>query len=273
MRSEKDKKMQIIAFLSDWGNKSYYVGVAKAVIKGIHPSADVIDLTHDIEPWNVREAMYVLSRSFRDFPPNTVFLAVVDYGVGTQRRAIALSTKDGYSFVGPDNGIFTLVTEQLKIKEMVELSNPAYYYSNPPSRTFHGRDIFAPVAAHISNGVPLMELGRTVSKLITIPIKPAGIIKNTLQGEIAYFDRFGNIETNIPGLYLERLALANEGQVTVTIGNIDFPAHLYDAYGEVQPGEMIVHTDSSGFLEIAVNQGNAKQVTGAKAGERVVLKA
>jgi len=232
-----------------------------------------MDLTHEIESFNVREAMYILDRSYRDFPLKTVFLAVVDQGVGTERRAIALDTREGYSFVGPDNGIFTLVAEELECEALVELSNPAYYYTNPPSRTFHGRDIFAPAAAYLSKGVPFGELGRKVSRPITIPIKPAILEENTLHGEIAYFDRFGNIETNIPGEFLTRISSLRGGLITVTIVNTDFPAHLHEAYGEVPPGELIVHTDSSGYLEIAVNQGNARQVTGAKAGEAVILKA
>jgi len=139
----------LIAFMTDWGFSNYYVGVAKAVIKSINPNVEIIDLIHGIEPFNVRMAMHVLHRAVPDFPRDTVFLVVVDQGVGTARKAIAFRDKEGRHFVGPDNGVFTLVIEDYGIDEIRELTNRDYFYRRKPSHTFHGRDIFAPVAAHI----------------------------------------------------------------------------------------------------------------------------
>lgn len=261
--------MKLVVLLTDWGTKSYYQGVVKGVIKHIAPEVEIIDLTHEVEPFNVREAMHVLHRAYRDFPKGAVFCCVVDYGVGTTRKAIAFETESEYFFVGPDNGLFTLVAEEEAIRQIVELKNSKYFYRQVPSSTFHGRDIFAPVSAHIARGVNLVELGERIDTLALLPYERARKEENAVFGEVAYFDRFGNVETNIPGIFLEGLKLYSE--VTIYIERKKFKAMYCKTYGDVPQKTLLIHTDSSGFLEIAVNQGNAKEQLSLQGGEKICI--
>lgn len=250
----------MIVFLTDWGN-SHYVGICKGVIRQISDS-EIIDLTHEIASFNVREAMYILSRSFYHFPKNTVFLAVVDYGVGGSRKAIAAKTKN-YYFVGPDNGLFTLVFEEEPPLEIRELNNKKFHYLD--SNTFHGRDIFAPAAAHITNG-NFNKLGDLLPNYATIPyIKPKKDSKSIF-GEVAYIDKFGNIETNIPFEWLKDLdfiKIKNKRKL------IEIP--IVNFYSETETGQLLAHNDSTGFLEIAINQGNASKKLNLNSGDPLEL--
>lgn len=263
--------MSCIVFLTDWGTKSYYVGVAKGVIRQINPEVEIIDLTHEVEPYSVREAMHILFRAYRDFPPGSIFLGVVDSGVGTERKALAFRTKSGYGFVGPDNGLFTLIAEAEVIQDLVELTNPRYFYKPEPSRTFHGRDIFAPVCAHLSRGVALRDLGKPLATMTRFPYHRAKLVAGALQGEIAFCDRFGNLETNIPGELAEEAGLPGSEVLLELPGAIHRLRYTL-TYGEVEPGTGIVHPDSSGFLEIAVTQGNAALSLGARPGMPITLR-
>ncbi|WP_438315942.1 SAM hydrolase/SAM-dependent halogenase family protein [Candidatus Caldatribacterium sp. SIUC1] len=261
--------MKLVVLLTDWGTKSYYQGVVKGVIKKVAPEVEVIDLTHEVEPFNVREAMHVLVRAYQDFPPGTVFMAVVDYGVGTERKAIAFETESGYFFVGPDNGLFTLVAEEDKILRIVELENPEYFYKPIPSSSFHGRDIFAPVSAYLAKGVDLSAFGRRLEGLVLLPYEKARKENGEIIGEVAFFDRFGNVETNIPGILLKDLKFFST--VTIKKDGGEFVATYCRTYGDVAEGELLIHTDSSGFLEIAVNQGNAREKLKLQGGERIAV--
>ncbi|AKI96996.1 SAM hydrolase/SAM-dependent halogenase family protein [Kosmotoga pacifica] len=260
----------MIAFLSDWGYESYYVGVAKAVMKSITPSVDILDITHGIEPFNIRMGAYILQRASQNFPPDTIFLAVVDPGVGTSRKAIAIRTKSGRIFVGPDNGIFTFVCEEYGVSEVRELDNRKFHYGN--SASFHGRDIFAAVAAHLANGVPFSKIGSLlmsyeVLKFWKACIDETGVIK----GEVAFTDSFGNIETNIPGSLVKGLFDFDE-KVIISVERKKFEGYFGRTYFDVKRGAILVHEDSSGYLEIAVNEGDASRVLGLRGGEPIVLK-
>ncbi len=259
----------MIAFMSDWGYKNYYVGVAKSVIKQINPQVEIIDLVHGVEPFNVRMGAYMLKRSINDFPKGTIFLVVIDQGVGTSRKAIAFESQDGYFFVGPDNGVFTFAIEDHGVKEMVELLNKEYFYGN--SYTFHGRDIFAPVSAHISKGVPLKNLGPHFLSYATLHYRKFRIKNGKAYGEIAYYDGFGNLETNIPSIALREIGKEIDDIVKIRIGRKVYEAPYVRAFGEVKVGDLLVHEDSSTYLEIAVNQGSAKEVLKAPQGEEIVI--
>ena len=251
--------MHFIAFLTDWGMTSYYVGIAKSVMKQINPGVEIIDITHDIEPFNIREAMYILQRTFPDFPPGTIFCSVVDYGVGTERFPIAVELANGSFLVGPDNGTFTLLIEQYPTKKTVILQNPSYFFRLNPSSTFHGRDIFAPVSARLSMGVPLEHFGPVVNDLHKLTVNRPNLHNHTITGEVAFCDRFGNIETNIPGIMLNNFELQPGDPLNIVINGRSFDAVFFEAYGLSKKGQILVHTDSSGFVEIAVNQGNARE--------------
>lgn len=250
----------MIVFMTDWGN-SHYVGICKGVIKGISDT-EIVDLTHSITPYNVREAMHILDRSIDWFPEKTVFLTVVDYGVGTARRAIAIETEK-FHFVGPDNGVFTLVLERYQPKNIIDLTNKKYHVGT--SKTFHGRDIFAPAAAYIANGV-FNELGTRLPNYATLPYRKASIIQNTVYGEIAYFDRFGNIETNIPFSWIE-----NKESVKLKMGNKTIQIPVVETYADVNEGELLIHEDSTGYLEIALNKGTAREKLKVSEGSEVEI--
>ncbi len=259
----------MIAFMSDWGCKNYYVGVAKSVIKQINPQVEIIDLVHGVEPFNVRMGAYMLKRSINDFPKETVFLVVIDQGVGTARKAIAFESQDGYFFVGPDNGVFTFAIEEHGVKEMVELSNKEYFYGE--SHTFHGRDIFAPVAAHISKGIELKSFGPHLMSYATLHYRKFRIRDGKAYGEIAYYDGFGNLETNIPADAIKKLGKDVDDMLKVKIGRKTYDIPFTRAFGEVKVGDLLIHEDSSSCLEIAVNQGSAKDLIKAPQGEEIVI--
>jgi S-adenosylmethionine hydrolase len=257
--------------MSDWGCKNYYVGVAKSVIKQINPDVEIIDLVHGVEPFNVRMGAYMLQRSINDFPKGTVFLVVIDQGVGTARKAIAFESKDGYFFVGPDNGVFTFAIEEHGIREMVELANSEYFYKKNPSSTFHGRDIFAPVAAYISKGIPLQNFGPHFLSYAMLHYKKFKVKDGKIFGEIAYYDGFGNLETNIPASAMGEIGKEIDDIVHVRIGKKKFEIPFVKAFGEVKLGELLIHEDSSTYLEIAANQGSAKDIIRADEGEEIVI--
>ncbi|MGQ9746363.1 MAG: SAM hydrolase/SAM-dependent halogenase family protein [Candidatus Caldatribacteriaceae bacterium] len=263
--------MAYIVLLTDWGQKSYYAGVIKGVILKINPQAQIIDLTHEIEPYNVREAMYILDRAYREFPHGSIFLSVVDYGVGTERKAIAFQTESGYFFVGPDNGIFTLVQERENISSIVELNRPQYFYVPQPSFTFHGRDIFAPASAHLSQGIPLEVIGTPLGKISSLSYHRAQICGNTIEGEIAFFDRFGNIQTNIPASLAEKAGFRGQ-EVWLCFSRHRYRLRYTETYGREKRGTLLIHPDSSNFLEIAVNQGCARDILAVQPGMKIRLR-
>ncbi|HOK87958.1 MAG TPA: SAM-dependent chlorinase/fluorinase [Fervidobacterium sp.] len=238
----------MIAFMTDWGN-SHYVGICKGVIRNISDT-EIIDLIHNITPYNVREAMHILDRSIDWFPEKTVFLVVVDHGVGTARKAIAVETEK-YYFVAPDNGVLTLALEKYQPKRIVDLTNKKYHTG--ASKTFHGRDIFAPAAAYITKGI-FEELGSRLPNYGTLPHRKAIINQNTIYGEVAYFDKFGNLETNIPFSWVE-----NKDNVKLKQGNKAIEVPVVEAYADVNEGELLLHEDSTGYIEIAINKGTARE--------------
>ncbi len=252
----------VIAFLSDWGYESYYVGVAKAVIKSINPDVEIIDLTHNIKEYNIRQAAHILQRVCKDFPSQTVFLVVVDPSVGTSRKPICMKTKNDMFFVGPDNGVFSFIGNDLGVKEVRVLENEEFFYGTSP--TFHGRDIFAPVAAHLSSGVKIKKMGSLLMNYEILRYRKPQKIKDIIRGEIAYYDHFGNLETNIPGTFVEEFL---DYDALLKIGQNQYETTFCRTYFDVRPGQLLIHTDSSGFVEIAINEGNAQKMIGAKEGE------
>ncbi len=257
----------MIAFLTDWSYKSYYVGVAKAVMKRINPSVEIIDITHEITPYDVRMAAHILLRSSFDFPEGTIFVAVVDYGVGTSRKAICVRTKNDHFYVGPDNGIFTFVAEHYNVKQVRELDNKKLHYGS--SSTFHGRDIFAAVAAHLSKGCPFEQVGTVLPNFLVLPHKTAEILNGAIVGEVVFMDSFGNVETNIPSHLIQQLGWEVDDTLIL---NEKVNLVYARTYGDVAKGSLLAHIDSSGFLEIAANQRSASDLLGLKQGQQILLR-
>jgi hypothetical protein len=273
----------IVALLTDFGLQDNYVGVMKAVMSRIMPAVRFIDITHQIQPQNVRQAALALLNSYRYFAPNTVFLVVVDPGVGGSRKCIAAEA-GGYRFVAPDNGVLSFVLEELGSASIIELQNPAYRLSDV-SNTFHGRDVFAPAAAHLAAGVPLEELGPRVERIAQQMKPQLRIDGGQVSGQVTHIDRFGNVITSIgqlswseQGLLLQprfnrglAVTMIPAAQVRVTVKDTTLSG-IRRSYSEVSKGQLLALVDSSGFLEIACNQGSAAALLGVNGGESVVVK-
>lgn len=255
----------VITLTTDFGLQDHYVGVLKAVLLGISPESRLIDISHEIPPQDIMAAAWVVRNSAMMFPAGTVHLVVVDPGVGTDRKGVALKIEDQY-FVGPDNGIFSLIGEEFDY-ELVELTNKKYWRENI-SNTFHGRDIFAPVAAHIANGVSMDKLGKPLDSLVTyrwaVPISD----KDGIQGWIVHIDRFGNLISNISeDLIFES---GKPSQLKVYVGNTILKG-LVSTFGAVTDGEPAAYIGSSGMLEIGINKGNAREMLGVVKGAQVSI--
>src|SRR6266699_6658154 len=188
----------IIALMTDFGLADGDVGVMKGVIAGICPDVHIIDITHDVDPQNIASGAWILASAYRFFPKNTVFVCVVDPGVGSSRRAIAVHAGDWF-FVGPDNGLFRYILQEQPVHAVHLLSNPAYHLSYVSS-TFHGRDIFAPVGAHLAQGISISEMGTMLdpSTLQRINIEPPARHGKNIDARIIHIDNFGNLITNVP---------------------------------------------------------------------------
>ncbi len=226
----------------------------KGVILGINPRARLVDLTHEIPPGDIRAGAFALRASSRFFPKGSVHVAVVDPGVGSSRKAIAVKTAD-YWFIGPDNGVLSWALAREKVLAVHELSNEAYFL-RPVSRTFHGRDIFAPAAAHISRGVSVRKLGPVLDDFVRLPWPEPGRAGDELTGEVVYVDRFGNAITNLEIAHLE--ALGGPTGLIVARGSKLF-CSAADSYSAVPAGSAVAVIGSSGLLEIAVFGGNASR--------------
>lgn len=256
---------KIISLTTDFGQLNGFVGVMKGVIWGIAPSSQIADITHEIPPQNIRLGAYALWRIVPFFPPGSVHIAVIDPGVGTQRRPIGLSIGDQY-FIVPDNGLITPILEDGESLgqpiEIIHLNNPDYWLPEV-SNTFHGRDIFAPTGAHLAHGAPLKAMGDPIKDPIKLefsrPIKtPQG-----WEAHITIIDVFGNLTTDLPVK-----AITNAKDVTVRLKD-NVIEGLVTSYGHRQAGELIALVDSENYLEISVVNGNAAQQTGAQIGDIV----
>ncbi len=261
-----DGKRSLMTLTTDFGMQDGNVAAMKGVVLGLNPDATIIDLSHDIPAQDIADAAYVLRRAYAYFPPGTIHVVVVDPGVGTDRRAIAVHS-DSALFVAPDNGVLTYVLQDLELAgqqlRIVHLTN-ADYWLTEVSDVFHGRDIFAPVAAHLSLGVPIDRLGPPITDPVTLPPPRFRCEPGHIAGQIVHVDRFGNLLTNIPGS-----ALTNLGRPIATrIGTVEIVA-LSKTFGHGRPGEPIAYVDSSGHLAIAVVNGSAQAELQCSVGQPV----
>jgi S-adenosylmethionine hydrolase len=254
--------MSIITLTTDFGTSDSYVGTMKGIILSIAPAVTLVDITHEIAPQDIRQAAYVLHAAAPYFPPGTIHLAVVDPGVGSQRHALVVRTSRGF-LVGPDNGLFTLFLAEEPDAGCYSITNPAFMLPHV-SATFHGRDVFAPAAAHLARRLGLQsgqwgleEFGSRVSDVVTFAIpKPAQQPDGSWLGHVLYADHFGNLVTSFMGDVLARIGRAEiwAGQRRV--------AGIKRTYAEAMPGDLIALVGSSGHLEISVVNGNAAQSLG-----------
>lgn len=252
----------LVTLLTDFGLSDVYVGVMKGTIAQINSQIQTIDLTHQIPPQDIAAARFHLINAYPYFPDGTVHVAVIDPGVGSQRRSIAVQLKSGY-VVAPDNGLISGILNEAIAA--VELNNPKYWRSQSPSATFHGRDIFAPVGAHLANGVPLKELGTEIDlvSIVRLPIDEVIETEFGLEGVIQAIDHFGNLITNIPGERVQNRSWA------VQIDDRRYPSQT--TYAEANRGETIGLIGSHGWIEIATCQGNAQTSLNLIIGSRVTV--
>lgn len=256
--------MGIITLTTDFGTNDWFVGTMKGVILRISPTAQIVDITHNIPFADIRAAAFSLLSSYHYFPAGTVNVVVVDPGVGSIRRPVAVKTQN-YFFVAPDNGVLSYALEREKIIEIREIANPEYHLK-PLGNTFHGRDIFAPVSAHLSNGIAVEKLGPKLNDIVRLaPIEHHKKGK-TIEGSIVYIDRFGNAITSIPfgdpDEFLEKKIYIRGKQI----------APVLRCYADVKKGEPVAVPGSTGFMEIAVREASAHRKFKLKVGMKVIIK-
>lgn len=264
----------VVALLTDFGSQDHYVGSLKGAILSVCREATIVDLAHEVPVHDVAAGAFALAASWRDFPEGTIFLAVVDPGVGTARRALALQA-EGRSFVGPDNGILSLAAEDAEGDVVFRQITNAGMMRPEVSATFHARDVFGPVAGHLATGVPMAEVGPVVDDPVRLAPVP---VQHGSAGEwgasVLHVDRFGNLITNLQRRDVEAILATVEhdrnGVVAVVAGHV---LPLAVTYADVAEGEVCALMGSSGRLEIAVNRGSAAAALGAAAGTPVRLRA
>lgn len=259
---------RLITLFTDFGVQDAYVAQMKGVILSINAALTVIDLNHEVAAFNVRQAAYLLEASSRYLPAGSIVVAVVDPGVGTARRPVLWATQSDRWFVGPDNGVFTHVLTAHGLREAYELTESAYFRPRISS-TFHGRDVFAPVAAHLASEVPAADFGPPVEDLITFPVSFPRAAGQAATGEIVHIDRFGNVVTNVTPDLLPGLKLGRD--ISFTIGERRWTVPFCATYGNQPPGKLVALVSSNDTLEIALTQGDASAQIKAPVGTRVTF--
>ncbi len=251
-----------IALLTDFGTRDYFVGALKGTIFSINPSAKIVDITHEISGQDVKAASFTLCACFANFPKKTIFVAVVDPGVGSDRKAILVETAD-YYFVAPDNGLLSFVFDEAKNFKIYQLTAEKFF-AEKVSRTFHGRDIFAPAAAHLSNGVEPKEFGAEISDFIHLPNStPQKISEWELEAEIIHIDFFGNLVTSLkPADLPAEFTLVINGQTINKRQNY---------FAEAEKSELFTILGSAGFLEIVAFRDSVKDILRVEVGAKVRL--
>jgi len=259
--------MSIITLTTDFGVRDHLVGSMKGVILGINPQVTIVDISHEIAPHDVREAAYVIRAAYRDFPKGTIHVVVVDPGVGSARRPLLVTGQSG-AFLAPDNGVLSAVWREDGPTRTIHLAETRYFRPSQGS-TFHGRDIFAPVAAWLSTGIPPERFGTEVQATVVLPAVTPLVKGQTIHGQVEYVDRFGNLITNITDVHLAALAPAASRrrlQVQVKAHTIDGLAEYYGQVVQGQAGALINH---AGALELFVYQGNAQDALQVERGDTV----
>jgi hypothetical protein len=255
----------ILTLTTDFGTSDHYAGAMKGVILGICPQAQIVDISHEVTPYEIGEGAYTLAQVYRCFPKKTIHVVVVDPGVGSARRPILMEAGGQY-FVAPDNGVLSLIYGQEKHR--VRLISNDRYFRQPVSRTFHGRDIFAPVAARLGAGTPPARFGKIIQDYLRPEFeRPRPLGKSSWAGRILKIDRFGNCITNF---HAREFGDLDAKSFTLAIGMSEI-VRMAHTYAEAKLGELFVIAGSSGYLEVSVNQGSAARQLGCQTGSMAEL--
>ena len=261
--------MNVVTFLTDFGLQDDFVGTCHGVMARIAPDVRVIDVTHGIEPQAVLQGAIVL-RNTVPYLPVGVHLAVVDPGVGGSRRAVAVRTRDGRAFVGPDNGLLLLAADAAGVVAAHELVDPRFRLPDV-SRTFHARDIFAPAAAHLASGVDISELGPAVepADLVRIDVPEPVVGRSQISTTVLVIDRFGNIATNAKREHVAALGVVAGDRIEIRLTLDRYYAVVADTFADAGPGELLLYEDSYGSMTLAISRGDAAGLTGVAAGSEI----
>jgi S-adenosylmethionine hydrolase len=260
-------KNPVIALLTDFGEKDFFVGSLKGVIATINPSAPMVDITHNVPSFDILAGSFILYAAYSYFPSGTIFLAVVDPGVGTERKILLVETGD-YFFIAPDNGVLSLALETEKVETLIYMKNTKYFLP-VTSSTFEGRDKMAPAAAWLSKGIAPSEFGPAVSDYVKLDVEKPYNEKEVVLGQVLYVDKFGNLITNIPAKNVHRLAgETKEKRVVCQVGDKEI-ARFEPSYSLVKKDEVFILPGSLGLVEIAVREASAQDRLAARPGDSV----
>jgi S-adenosylmethionine hydrolase len=264
---DKEMKPPVVTLLTDFGTGDHYAGAMKGVILDICPGAQLVDISHEMTPYAIAEAAFTLSQAWVCFPAGSVHLVVVDPGVGSSRRPILVEA-EGHLFVGPDNGVLTMVYDAAPVHEVREIT-ASRYFRNPVSRTFHGRDVFGPIAGQLASGLAPAEAGTRIEDYLRLGFStPVRTGHGTWAGTILKVDRFGNMITNFDSKTWQRLDFE---RFEMKVGGRTV-ARTASNYAEVGEGELFVITGSAGFLEVSMNRGSAAKAAGAHSGDALEIR-
>lgn len=261
----------LIALFTDFGTRDAYVAQMKGVMLTICPHARLVDLNHDVGQFDVRGASYVLAASAVYFPAQTIFVAVVDPGVGSERRPVMLQTASDKWFIAPDNGLLTQVMAREGVRRAAVLDRSAFYRTTNPSisPTFHGRDIFGPIAAHLAAGIDPEQLGSATDELMTLPMSTPRQVGQALVGEVQHIDHFGNVVTNLTPALLD--AWPKPSQIACVHQGQTYAVQWVNTYAEGESDALLGLYNSDGFFEFAMAQGSAEMFLGAAVGDAIEL--
>lgn len=262
-----------IVFMSDFGTDDDSVAICKGVMVGVSPQSRIVDLTHTVPPYSIADGARFLAGTAPAWPAGTVFVAVVDPGVGSSRRPVVVRSKRGQWFVLPDNGLVTLVADRDGLDEVRQITNADWLRGGGISSTFHGRDIFAPVAAHIARGDDWTAVGPVVTDPVRLPLPQARIDGDTLTGEVIAFDGpYGNLVTDVDAALFQRLGWARGDQVVVRLGERELTLPFVQTFASVPEGQPLLYIDSRERLAAAVNKGSFADRFGVKPGTRFTIR-
>ncbi|MFB3920251.1 MAG: S-adenosyl-l-methionine hydroxide adenosyltransferase family protein [Terriglobia bacterium] len=260
-------RKQVVTLITDFGHNDHFVGVMKGVILGINPEALIVDVCHQVNSYDIFDAAFVLAQSYRFFPSDTIHLVVVDPGVGTARRPLLARTME-HKFIAPDNGVLSLVYEREESVEVRHVTSD-HYFLNPVSNTFHGRDVFAPIAGWLSKGLEVDKFGEPIEDYakFTSP-KPKKVSDQLVKGVVIRIDKFGNITTNITPEDIPQLFQETPPPFKILIGQLEV-TKLNLAYAMGKPSELFAIVGSSGFIEVCTNRGSAAKAMNVNRGAEV----
>lgn len=261
----------LIVLLTDFGTRDFYVGAMKGAILRASPNVRIEDITHDVPNYDIAEGAYTLLKSALEFPKGTVFLCVVDPGVGTARKPVAVLTADGNAYVGPDNGLFTRVIDAAGLVAAYELTNPDLMGKDLISSTFHGRDVFGPVAAHLASGFPIDRVGPRLESLVRLESRKPRVEGGAVLGEVTLVDEYGDVLTNLLRKDLEQAGIQKGDTLKIRIGDREVVAPFLKTYGDVPEGKPVCTISSGEVFEIAINRGNLGKSIDARRGDPVIV--